>query len=123
VQARVAVTTPAALLDDLSVRNILNLYFRGEPGAHSSSLRVVRQAVWIMSVSETGTHHDSVPLFDSAINSFHPTPATSMPCAGRVAIALTDDRVLVAGGWTRQGATASADAHRTAARRGTAAFC
>ena len=45
MQARVAVTTPAALLDDLSVRNILNLYFRGEPGAHSSSLRVVRQVV------------------------------------------------------------------------------
>jgi hypothetical protein len=63
---------------------------------------------------------DSVELFDPDTQSFQPGPPLSTPRAGHVAIALPDGRVLVAGGWTGQGATASAEIYDPATGQWTA---
>lgn len=53
--------------------------------------------------------HASVELFDPATQSFQPAPPMSTPRASHIAIALSDSRVLVSGGWTGERATASAE--------------
>jgi hypothetical protein len=62
---------------------------------------------------------DSVELFDPDTQSFEPGPPMSTPRAGHVASALGDGRVLVAGGWTGQGATASGEIYDPATGRWT----
>ena len=52
---------------------------------------------------------DSVELFEPATRTFQPAAPMSMPRAGHAAVALTDGRVLVCGGWTGKGPTASAE--------------
>lgn len=62
-----------------------------------------------------------VELYDAEARSFTSVAPMTTARAGHVAAALPDGRVLVSGGWTGQGATASAEIYDPAANRWTAA--
>jgi hypothetical protein len=92
-----------------------------ERAAHQATLLQTGQVLITGGCAGRGCdlYHASAELFDPAAQSFRPAPPMSTPRAGHVAVSLSDGRVLVAGGWTGQGATASAEVYDPATGRWT----
>jgi Kelch motif/Galactose oxidase, central domain len=82
-----------------------------ERAAHQATLLTTGQVLITGGCGGVGCdlYLDSVELFEPATRTFQPAAPMSMPRAGHAAVALSDGRVLVCGGWTGEGPTASAE--------------
>jgi hypothetical protein len=82
-----------------------------ERAAHQATLLKTGQVLVTGGCTRNGCdlYLDTVELFDPGTQTFQPAPPMSSPRAGHAAVALTDGRVLVCGGWTGTDATASAE--------------
>ncbi|RMG56025.1 MAG: hypothetical protein D6723_01415, partial [Acidobacteria bacterium] len=92
-----------------------------ERAAHQATLLESGQVLITGGCGGRGCHtvHTSAELYDPVKRSFQATAAMITPRVSHAAIALSDGRVLVAGGWSGRSATAGAEIYDPAASRWT----